>query len=230
MKKLWIVFILAGFNAICTWPTQPNQGSQDKNPKSQPEKPLAVTFVDNEQTNQAPNPTNEGSPTLYTALKNPEWWLFLAALATLVVIGKQAREMAKATEEMKKSTAAVERQANILERQTKAVEDSVSLQKTLKKQWVNLENWAIKGEQTPSNKRTPISLTFNVANPTDMLLELKHIEIYLLEGNQISTPNKPLAPGKSHFVFFEISLSERDTHEYFNGFLRLTVIGSVGFK
>jgi eukaryotic-like serine/threonine-protein kinase len=55
-------------------------------------------------------------PILYAALKRPEWWLVIAALLTLYVINKQAREMARATEEMKKSTAAVEKQAGILER------------------------------------------------------------------------------------------------------------------
>jgi hypothetical protein len=119
--------------------TQPTQRSQNKSPEPQPEKPSAVTFVDDEQTNPAPNPVDESSPSFYTAIKNPEWWLFLAALATLGVIGKQAREMAKATEEMKKSTAAVEKQAVILERQAKAGEDALTQAKMSSDVLANIE-------------------------------------------------------------------------------------------
>lgn len=171
-------------------------------------------------------------PILYAALRKPEWYLVVLAFLTLYVINKQAREMARATKEMKKSTAAVERQASILERQTKAVEDSVELQKTLKRQWVNLENWKLKGEQAnrANVKSIFVGISFNVTNPTDMLLQLRHVEIFELEGNQVQSPNIPLSPTEPYPAFFQIKLTERDTSEYFSDSLRLVIFGNIDFK
>src|SRR5271156_3461228 len=171
-------------------------------------------------------------PTLSAALKKPEWWLVILAFLTLYVINKQAREMARATEEMKKSTAAVERQAGILERQTKAVEDSVELQKTLKRQWVNLQNWKLKGEQVNRAyvKSIFVGISFDVTNPTDMLMQLRHVEIFALEGNQVKGPNIPLSPTEPYSAFFQIKLTERETSEYFSDSLKLLIFGNIDFK
>jgi hypothetical protein len=171
-------------------------------------------------------------PILYAALKKPEWYLVILALLTLYVINKQAREMARATNEMKRSTAAVEKQADILERQTRAVENSVELQKTLKRQWVNLENWKLKGEQVnrANVKSIFVGISFDVTNPTDMLLQLRHVEIFALEGNQVKSPNIPLSPTEPYLAFFQIKLNERETSEYFSDSLRLLIFGNIDFK
>jgi hypothetical protein len=171
-------------------------------------------------------------PTLYAALKQPEWWLVAAAVLTLFVVYRQAKEMGKATQEMKRSTTAVEKQADILERQTKAVEDSVELQKTLKRQWVNLENWKLKGEQVhrANVKSIFVGISFDVTNPTDMLLQLRHVEIFALEGNQVQSPNIPLSPTEPYPAFFQIKLTERDTSEYFTDSLKLQIFGNIDFK
>jgi hypothetical protein len=176
--------------------------------------------------------TSTDHPILYAALKNPEWYLAILALLTLYVVNKQAREMARATEEMKKSTAAVERQAGILERQTKAVEDSVKLQKTLKRQWINLQNWKLKGEHVnrANVKSIFVGISFDVTNPTDMLLQLRHVEIFALEGNQVTSPNISLAPTEPFQAFFQVKLSERDTSEYFSDSLRFQIFGNIDFK
>ncbi len=76
----------------------------------------------------------------------------------------------------------------------KATEDSVKLQKTLKSQWVNLENWSIEVESPPFGKRIVIKLLFGVINATDMPLTLKHVEIFVGGGTKVTSPNKQLAP------------------------------------
>jgi hypothetical protein len=219
--------------ATCAWATQPNQTSQKKNPSTGKEQPFSTTtFIDNEQTNQTPSPTNESSPSFYAALKKPEWWLVFFALWTLYVINKQAREMAKATEEMKRSTVAVEQQADILERQTKAVEDSVELQKTLKRQWVNLQKWKLKGEEVNRTnvKSIFVEVSFDVTNPTEMLLQLRHVELFELEGGQVESPNISLSPTEPYRASFRVKLSEGQTGEYFGDLLKLTIFGNIDFK
>jgi len=119
---------------------------------------------------------------------------------------------------------------DIIERQTKAIEDSVALQKLLNRQWLVLENWHIQGEKTQIGDRTLITLTFNVLNPTDRELELKHVEIMLLTGNQILTPNLPLAPTKSYSAVFHIKLLKKETEAYFRNSLHLYIMGMLRFK
>lgn len=124
----------------------------------------------------------------------------------------------------------LKRQTDAIERQTKAVEDSITLQKTLKRQWVNLEKWAIEGDKLREYKEIVIKLLFEIVNPTDMPLELRHIQLFAVEDNQTSSPNISLAPTKSHPVSFLIKLSEAETSRYFCDTLNLNVFGSIAFK
>jgi hypothetical protein len=114
--------------------------------------------------------------------------------------------------------------------QTKAVQDSITLQKTLKRQWLNLEDWRILGEKTQTGERTLISLSFKVVNPTDMELKLRGIELLLLGENQYLTPNLPLAPTKSYSAIFHIKLSKHETENYFRNSVKLRFFGILHFK
>jgi len=111
-----------------------------------------------------------------------------------------------------------------------ATQKSVELQKTLKLQWLVLENWSITGEDSQSVAETIIGLYFSVVNPTDMPLDLKHVEIFAEGGTKVSSPNKPLAPSKFHTAFFEIKLSRRETSLYFENSLRLHIFGNLTFR
>jgi len=124
----------------------------------------------------------------------------------------------------------LKRQTNAIERQTKAVEDSIALQKTLKRQWLNLENWRIMGEKTQTGEHTLISLMFNVINSTDMELKLKCVELFLLDGNQFLTPNVFLVPTKSYSAIFHVKLSKQETENYFRNSAKLLFIGILHFK
>jgi hypothetical protein len=221
MRKTIIVCMIA----VGTWAPQPNQSSNKKNSSAKIESPSSVTFIDNEETTQAPNKTAESSPSFYTALKNPEWWLVLAALLTFYMIYRQAKEMGKATEEMQKSTAAVEKQAAILERQTKAVEDSVALQKTLKQQWLETENW----QAYRNNGGTEILVSFRIINPTDMPLTLRVIEIYQMGRNETFTLQHILAPDGNRPFDFAVPIREKELRSYSEDKLVLRIFGNVSF-
>ena len=148
----------------------------------------------------------------------------VVAVCTLRNIGKQTRATVIAAK-------ATQRSARATQISAEATRDSVELQKTLKRQWVNLEKWNISGENIQSGKSTTtIRLFFDVVNPTDMPLTLKHIEIFKDGGTKILSPNKPLAPTKSHSVYFEINLSEQETACYFNNWLRLHIFGTIAFR
>jgi len=117
-----------------------------------------------------------------------------------------------------------------IERQTKGIEDSIKLQKTLKRQWVNLENWNIKGEPSLFSKKGFLDLNFHVVNPTEMVMQLKHVEIFDIEGNQVLSPNTPLAPTKFQTAAFRVNLTENETNRYFDNSLNLHIFGNIAFR
>jgi hypothetical protein len=142
--------------------------------------------------------------------------LVLVAALTFGAIVVQAVETKRATK--------------AIEEQTVAVRDTVLLQKTLKRQWLNLENWNITGERNQTGERTLISLSFIIINPTDMELEFKGVEVMTLEGSQGLTPNMRLAPNKHYSALFHIKLSKEQTTGYFNNSLLLHIMGILYFK
>ena len=101
-----IRLIIVGFClfTVGAWAAQLSQSSKNKTPRPEKESPPAVTFIDNEQTAQAPNEANDNPRTFYAALKKPDWWLVAVAALTFVAIWRQAIEMGKATERRLEST------------------------------------------------------------------------------------------------------------------------------
>jgi hypothetical protein len=195
-----------------------------------------ATQTANLQNNQAATThtdhANNGMPPWYAS---PEWWLVGVGILTLIGIYYQAAKTAGAAKAAADSVEAINRQAGILERQTKATEeaaeatrDSVRIQQTINRQWLNLDKWNSSGV-AKFGDRSRIGLSFDVVNPTDMPLQLKHIEIFNADGNKVFSPNKRLAPTKSHPVLFDIKLSESDITAYSTNWLRLHIFGTIAF-
>jgi hypothetical protein len=61
----------------------------------------------------------------YASFKQPEGWLVIVGILTLLALAYQANEMRKATDAMRDSTKTVKRQAEIMERQSAILEKSV---------------------------------------------------------------------------------------------------------
>lgn len=222
MKKILIATVIGTILAFCAWAAQPNQSGEKKNPKPDQKPSPTVTFIDNEQTNQAANPTNEGSPSFYASLKRPEWWLVFVALVTLYVINRQANEMARATKEMKKSTEAIKEQ-------TIAVRDSTALQKTIKRQWLKLENWRTKIQGTPSDEEIVLQISVNITNPTDMTLTLKLIEWYKRGENETLRVEHELIPGGVRPTDFSIIIPKGEISRFYRNEMVLNIFGQITF-
>src|SRR5580700_3717971 len=90
------VCILASFISA-----QPNKTAQKKQPDPQPKEPITVVVEEQKiSAADAYQKPDNNSPHWYTALKKPEWWLFIAAVFTLGAVIYQARESARATKAM----------------------------------------------------------------------------------------------------------------------------------
>jgi hypothetical protein len=116
MKSLIVVVFC--LTAVCTWAVKPNQASQEKPPSAKKEQPTPMTaFIDNRETASTPNKADESSPSFYASLKNPEWWLVLVGMATLIFVAFQAYETKLAVQGTADSVVAINRQAGIMENQ-----------------------------------------------------------------------------------------------------------------
>ena len=81
---------------------QPNKTPQKKQPSTPPKEPITVVVGEQKiSTGGAEEKAVDNSQHWRTALKRPEWWLFIAAVLTFFAIIYQAREAAKATKAMR---------------------------------------------------------------------------------------------------------------------------------
>ena len=81
-------------------------------------------------------------------MRNPEWWLFAAAVATLAAIIYQSREMADAT---------------------KAMRESTRLQAVGFRQWVTLSDWTCHVDDANLSR---LNISFKIINSTKIPLDL----------------------------------------------------------
>lgn len=128
------------------------------------------------QPNQG-SAANDTSPHWYAALKQPEWWLVIAAVLTLGAVGYQAREMRRATVVMWKSTDAVQRQTEILERSTVATEKSVRLQEIIQQQWIQISGWRIEDRNSVDETPPRFTIVMDISNPTSAPLTLQSVSM-----------------------------------------------------
>jgi hypothetical protein len=77
---------------------QPNKTPKSKDQSSCPKEPITLQIEHQEIARDAQRQTSTSPPRWY---ESPEWWLFIAAMGTLIAIVYQARESAKATQAMR---------------------------------------------------------------------------------------------------------------------------------
>lgn len=160
----------------------------------------------------------------------------VSALCTLGVIRRQTKHIARQAVSMRRQTtilrdsvAAIKEQGKILERQTKAVEGSVSLQKTLKRQWLEYENWRIEPAWERSIS-TDIRILFDISNNTDMPLTIQSITLSINLKNTTSDARIDIPPKKSHPVSLDVDLTREQVQNYIHDNLVLTFMGAVSYR
>jgi hypothetical protein len=145
-------------------------------------------------------------------------------------IARQAASMRRQTTILRESVAAIKGQGKILERQTKAVEDSVSLQKTLKRQWLEYENWRIEPRWDKSIG-TDIRILFDIANNTDMPLTIQSITLSVNLINTTTRARTDIPPKGLHPVFLDVfNFTQEQVHKFNHDNLVLTFMGSVSYR
>src|SRR5882757_1042310 len=96
LKNLAILCVLAsGVSG------KPNDASSNKNniPGKQPPAPVTTyTYDSNCCTTQASQKSDEKPHRWYTPLERPDWWILIAAVGTLIVIGWQTVQTRKAAD------------------------------------------------------------------------------------------------------------------------------------
>jgi len=146
----------------------------------------------------------------------------IAAICTFGAIKRQARIMAHQSIILRHQTKATAKAA-------RAAADSVELQKTLKRQWLDLENWRIKGEGLPSDKKITLAVIFDVVNATDMPLTLKIAELFTTGQRCFSTLEYVLAPKGKYSLDFPIEFRGEQIALYFSNNLVINVFGFLSY-
>lgn len=168
-------------------------------------------------------------PNIYAALKQPEWWLVVAALLTLGAIAYQAREMRRATAVMLKSTDAVQRQTEILERSTAASEKSVRLQEIFQQQWVQVSGWRIEDRSSYDEIPPRFTIVMDISNATAAPLTLQSVSMRgagKSVGVSLGIQNV-LAPKESFKFGYKTVLKPEEVDSYISSELVLVLKGSI---
>jgi hypothetical protein len=243
MKKYLLAIVIASVLPIYGQEktTQPHEDQRAaKNAvKPKTDKPVAPpetrVVINEDTTNGQENRAEEGSKNYFD--KNVaiagiliNCGLLIAGSIGICVTIKTLKAIQRQGLIMIRQARIMQGQATVLERQTKAVEDSVSLQKTLKRQWLEYDNWRIQPAWERSIS-TDIRLLFDITNNTDMPLTIRSITLSVNLRNTTTSARTEIPPKKSHPVFLDLDNLTRDqVQEYIHDNLVLTVMGSVSYK
>jgi hypothetical protein len=124
LKRLAILAAVSALMAVCA-PGQPNKTGSGKNqPSSKGQLPPTTIYTYDAQccTTQAAQKANEEPSRWYTHLERPDWWLLLAAIGTLIVIGRQTIQTRRAADATRDSVNAIGGQSALLKRQADAMD------------------------------------------------------------------------------------------------------------
>ena len=125
--RAWLIIVLM---AAFPFHTQNNPSFGHQRQAKESIYPTAALYIQVATAPQQDGSQNKQDESLCERLLDAlvsQWPLVLLGIATLFVVGYQAREMARATQAMHDSTKEVKRQADIMERQTGAIEKQAGL-------------------------------------------------------------------------------------------------------
>jgi uncharacterized protein (UPF0333 family) len=142
--------------------------------------------------------TKDETANLYDAGKDCLYRLYLlATIAGVLVALGGIYAIWKQTEATAQATDAAARSA-------KAAEDSVKLQQSAQRQWVNLEKWNVSKVNT---SRTLLAITFEIVNPTKVPLTLHYVITKTADRKtntsipaSLLTPQNPRVSGAAYDV------------------------------
>ena len=192
---------------------QPNQAANDKHKPTQ-ESGQTVTANDAQHhydSAEERQRTGDQKPLKwYTSLKRADWWLVIAAFATLGVVCWQAVASAAATKAMRKS---------------------VALQEVGLRQWVDIEEWGVAPEKYVEERMRPgsitLNITFHIVNHTKIPLTICGITSKVGSQTLDVREKDVLAPDNSYPVIVPMVLTGEQITEYFANKFLFSIRGFV---
>lgn len=107
----------------------------------------------------------------------------------------------------------------------------MELQKTLKTQWVDLENWSAKAPWRLDDTELLVTIFYEIVNPTDMPLTVKRVEVSTGSGRNKSASEFVLNPKSRKLMSVPFSFADKERIDlYFGGDLVINIFGTVTFK
>ncbi len=222
---LFVAIIMAG---------EPHITAASHQQSTNPETSTALAFIDDSAAQaQATNSQND-SPHWYASLKRPEWWLVLVGFITFFAIWHQARETANAVKAMKDETDILRESVSIARVSAKAAEASTNALINSERAWVMAElewandrpgnfGWGSGGGFEGATTWARLSLNCSNEGKTPAWIIQKRVRIEIVEAIppkpqfpplnpewefENSEP-EPLAPGRNHKVFFDITCRDK---------------------
>jgi hypothetical protein len=110
------------------------------------------------------------------------------------------------------------------------------LQKSLKRQWLDLEGWKVEGPFVPLIK-TPatipdeavLTIHFKIVNSTDMPLKLRTMKLFVTGRDQYSTIRMGLTPNAGIPRDWPITLRKEEADLYGENRLVLNIFGIISY-
>jgi hypothetical protein len=206
MKSLAIITVLLTVGIYlpprCEAQQPTNKTAQQLADKSDP---TTITYVDNRRDAAEKQPAQNKPPNGYVS---PEWALVIVGIITFFVIGWQSLETRKAAS---------------------AGQDSIKLQETAYKQWLELRDWNV----VISEDEKWLNVTVYLINPTDFPVTLSLVKITLDIGQGVEAylicKGRSLPPKEPVKMTVSGALSDIAKPNYFEGRLGIIVEGSLKF-
>jgi hypothetical protein len=172
-------------------------------------------------------------------MSGKSWWdkLYVIFTGLLVIAGLAGIWYAYQTlKVLRKQTYAIRRQAVLTRRSTIATEKSIRLQEIQLAQWIDVVGIRtrvnnVQGHVPAGTTQTPLFITFDIVNPTSMLVTLNWV-IMRIDGERQKTRlfNHPLNPSTDPVTIdTSIMLEGNRLEEYKRYSLRFPVIVYIGY-
>ena len=226
----YIFALLLLLSTVTPQPQQQNPRHGKSGARSNPPSPSAPSFVVGQQDfgakEQQPEPKQETpywkkliEPSVLSnlLLAGVAIWAGCIALRTLAAIREQTRETA--------------RSAGAAEKSALASENSVRLQEASIRQYVEFEDFEILSDTCwPNTTSLELRLTFDITNPTNLLLTLTRVAVDFGGKTTEATMREALAHDVGYHVKREIDIKGERLELFKKGELVMPLIVWAGFE
>jgi hypothetical protein len=154
---------------------------------------------------------------------------FLALAGTAYIVCLQRNLMQVHAGHLKKLAIAAKRNASAAWANAEAIKESVVLQKTVKRQWVEFKDWRIESHKSYDTDEITLTIFFAIVNPTDMPLTLRFIELFKTGRTETVPLEYVLHPRAERQTDFGVIVRREDLLMYLSNQWVIHVFGRISF-